>query len=78
MTRWIPADLIESALREHWITSVNCDKSAKTNHATCSCSLWRGPVRQSVGEAVQDWVAHVLAEGMNYVAPRASQPEPPK
>lgn len=63
--RYIPQDLIEAALADHWITSVNCDKAAGTNYATCACSLWRGPIRKSVGEAVKDWIAHLLAEGIH-------------
>jgi len=63
--KWIPIDLVEDSLRKHWITGTNCDKAAGTNYATCSCSQWRGPVRKSLGEAINDWIAHVLAEGMN-------------
>lgn len=50
-----------TTLAEHWLTSVNCDKEAKTNYASCSCSQWRGPMRKSVGAAVQDWARHVVS-----------------
>jgi len=60
--KWVPIDAVEDSLRAHWITSVNCDKEAGTNYASCSCSIWRGPVRSTLGEAVNDWVAHVLAD----------------
>ena len=68
--KWVPIDAVEDSLRAHWITSVNCDKEAGTNYASCSCSIWRGPVRSTLGEAVNDWVAHVLADGLNSRPPK--------
>lgn len=63
--KWVPIDLVAGSLREHWLTSTNCDKATGTNYASCSCSAWRGPVRKSQGEAVNDWIVHVCADAMN-------------
>lgn len=70
---WRAADLLQSfkderkqdlalVLRDHWLVSVNCDHTAKTDRAQCSCSLVEFPVRPSVGDAVNDWVNHVLEQ----------------
>lgn len=52
---------LRSVLKEHWITSVNCDKQESMNHASCSCSLLVGHRVPSVGAAVDEWIEHVLA-----------------
>ena len=50
---------LREVLREHWITSVNCDKQTGTNYATCACSAWRGRTHTSVRAAVDEWIEHV-------------------
>lgn len=61
----LPADgvreRLRSVLKEHWITSVNCDKQESMNRASCSCSLLVGHRVPSVGAAVDEWIEHVLA-----------------
>lgn len=52
--------MVHAALEQHWITSVNCDKDAGTNYASCSCSEWRGKTWNSVGAAVREWIDHVM------------------
>lgn len=51
---------MRAALREHWITGVVYDHDAKTDRATCACSLWRCEPMPSVGAAVDAWISHVL------------------
>jgi DnaJ-class molecular chaperone len=53
-------DEIKTRLREHWITGIICDHDAKTDRATCSCSLWRSSPMPNVGAAVNAWIEHVL------------------
>lgn len=52
-------DRFRFALRSHWLTHIECDHEAKTDRPVCSCSLWRGPVKPNVGEAVEAWIDHV-------------------
>jgi hypothetical protein len=51
---------IKAVLREHWLTGIVCDHEAKTDRATCSCSVWRCEPLPSVGAAVDAWINHVL------------------
>ena len=52
---------VAAALREHWLTGVVCDHDAKTDRATCACSLWRCDPQPNVGAAVNAWIDHLLA-----------------
>lgn len=46
-------------LREHWLTGIHCDHEAKTDVATCYCSVWRSEPMPSVSAAVDAWIEHV-------------------
>lgn len=54
-------DVIRRTLREHWLVEIRCDHERSTDRAVCSCSMWRGDEVMSVGEAVEDWIGHVIA-----------------
>ena len=43
----------------HWITAIECDHEARTDTVRCSCSVWTGTPRASVGAAVTQWIEHV-------------------
>lgn len=57
----VGAEEIARVLRDHWLTGTGCDPVNKTNKATCSCSLWSSDVKQTQGEAVEAWIAHILS-----------------
>lgn len=48
-------------LAEHWLTGIHCDHEAKTDMATCFCTVWTSGPMRNVGEAVQAWIDHVEA-----------------
>lgn len=54
-------DRLRSHLREHWLANIACDHEAKTDTASCSCSMWRDEPHPSVGGAVDAWIEHVIA-----------------
>ncbi len=47
-------------LRKHYLAGIECDHEAKTDQASCACSMVRFPVLPSVGAAVESWIDHVL------------------
>ena len=61
-TGTIDKQTMVKVLRDHFLVSVNCDHSTKTNRAQCSCSLVKFHERSSVGAAVDDWIAHVIEQ----------------
>lgn len=50
---------LRQVLRDHWITGIVCDHEAKTDRATCSCSLWYCEPQDCVGDAVDSWIDHI-------------------
>ena len=52
---------LRAHLREHWLANIACDHEAKTDTASCSCSMWRDEPHPSVGEAVDAWIEHVFS-----------------
>jgi len=48
-----------AALKEHWLTGVECDHEAKTDTATCYCSVWRSKPMPNIPAAVGEWIEHV-------------------
>lgn len=54
-------DRMRAALREHWITGIECDHVNKTDRAVCSCTVWRCEPMPTVGDAVDCWISHVLS-----------------
>lgn len=56
----IPASAVADALRRHWLTGIECDHTARTDVATCYCTVWRSAPQPNVGEAIERWVEHVM------------------
>ncbi len=52
---------VQDALREHWLMAVDCDHEAKTDTARCYCTVWTGTAQPSVGQAVNEWIRHVIS-----------------
>ena len=48
------------ALKEHWLTGVQCNHDDKTDVATCFCARWRSADSPNVAVAVSEWINHVL------------------
>lgn len=46
----------------HYVTAVDCNHQAMTDTVRCSCSVWTGTPQPSVGQAINEWVQHVLVE----------------
>jgi len=70
------AAAVTARLRGHWLTAVECDHEAATDTARCSCSMWTGTPQPSVGEAVDQWIAHVLSNLESSVQVGAVAPGP--
>lgn len=51
---------VAAVLREHWLTSVECDHEAGTDVATCFCAVWRSEPQPTVRHAVERWIEHVV------------------
>lgn len=52
---------LRTLLAAHYLAGIECDHEAKTDKASCACSMVALPVCSSVGAAVQSWIDHVLA-----------------
>jgi hypothetical protein len=54
--------VFSDVLKKHWLTGIECNHEAKTDVATCYCSTWKSEPCQSVGAAVDAWIAHVCEQ----------------
>ena len=52
---------LRKVLTDHYLAGIECDHEAKTDKASCACSMVALPVCPSVGAAVQSWIDHVLS-----------------
>lgn len=52
---------ISERLSDHYLVEVRCDHDRKTDVAICSCALWASERHNSVGEAVEAWIAHACS-----------------
>lgn len=53
-------EMVAAALREHWLTGVQCNHDDKTDVATCFCARWRSADSPNVAVAVSEWINHVM------------------
>jgi hypothetical protein len=60
-----PRASVRDVLRLHWLTSIDCDHEALTDTARCFCTKWTGTAKASVGEAVTEWIEHVVTHLSN-------------
>ena len=58
-------------LRDHHLTEIVCDHERRQDNPVCSCSRAHLGWHQSVGEAVEAWIAHVFRH-----MPRLGDPRP--
>jgi len=54
--------ILRDVLREHWLTGIHCDHDAKTDVATCYCTVWRSAPASNVSVAVDAWIDHVIEQ----------------
>jgi hypothetical protein len=53
-------EAIRKALKEHWLTSIQCDHESRTDRAGCFCGTWYCEPQPSIGEAVDKWIEHLI------------------
>lgn len=51
---------LQVRLHRHYLAGIECDHEAKTDKASCACSMVALPAKPTVGEAVATWIEHVL------------------
>ena len=53
--------VLRLVLREHWLAGVECDHDAKTDRASCACSMVDLGWQPSIGSAVNSWIDHLFS-----------------
>jgi hypothetical protein len=53
---------LRDVLKEHYLVTIICDHEAKTDTPQCVCSLVAFDSYPSVGQAVDAWIDHVIAQ----------------
>lgn len=51
---------MRETLKQHWVTAVDCNHEEKKDTVRCSCSVWTGTPKSSVGQAIDEWIDHVV------------------
>jgi hypothetical protein len=51
---------IGTALREHYLAGITCDRAREEDNPVCACSRVFLGWHPSVGEAVEAWIGHVM------------------
>jgi hypothetical protein len=55
-----PTEREATVLREHYLAGIECDHEHQRDRASCGCSLVDLGWHDSVGEARESWITHVV------------------
>lgn len=56
-------EAFRKTLKEHWMTSMQCNYEDNTDQSFCFCCAWSGGEPQpNIGMAVDTWINHVIEE----------------